>query len=267
MSERAFVGVLLEVRYDGFLFSGFARQPTARTIQGELDGAVLTMDPKASRVRGTSRTDAKVHALSHPVAFDSSVEIPARGWVLGLNQQLPEPIAVRSARVIPVGFDPRGAALSKTYRYVIATSPVRDPFLEHRVWRLGERLNQNAMCQAGEDIVGEHDFRAFRTAADCRENTVRQLLRVEVRTAGSDATLVEVIVTGSGFLHKMVRIIVGSLVDIGRGKLPQSALQKALDSGQRSDLGVTAPAEGLYLDHVQLAEPDGAVAAQQDAWP
>jgi tRNA pseudouridine38-40 synthase len=253
-------GVLLTVRYDGRPFSGFARQPNARTVAGELDGAVRAIDERASLVRGSSRTDAGVHALGQRVAFDAARELAARNWVLALNAQLPAEIAVaRAARVEP-GFEPRFRATHKRYRYVLLETPVRDPFHEGRVWRV-ESLDHESMRAAAAPLVGEHDFRAFRAASDERTDTVRKLLRIEVRRSSSDARLTELVVVGTGFLHRMVRIIVGSLVDVGRGRLEPAALAGALASRDRTALGITAPPDGLHLDEVVL-DDDG-----RDAWP
>lgn len=254
-------GVLLTVRYDGRPFSGFARQPNARTVAGELDGAVRAVDARASLVRGASRTDAGVHALGQRVAFDTARELAARNWVLALNAQLPEEIAVARAALVEPGYEPRFRAQHKRYRYVLLEGPVRDPFLEGRAWRVGESLDQGRMLLAAAPLVGEHDFAAFRAASDERTDTVRTLLRIHVGSRPSDARVLEITVEGTGFLHRMVRIIVGSLVDVGRGRLDPSALDSALTTGDRNSLGITAPPDGLYLDEVVL-DGDG-----REAWP
>lgn len=253
--------VLLTVAYDGRAFSGFAAQTNARTVAGELLGAVRAIDPRASALRGTSRTDAGVHARGQLVAFDSTLTIPSRGWVLGLTPHLPVDLAVVRAAQVEVGFEPRRHVRSKTYRYALLESPVRDPFLEGRVWRTSERLNQIAMAEALAALEGEHDFAAFRGAADERTNTVRRMFRVAVERARSDERILEVVVEGDRFMFRMVRIIVGTLVDIGRGRLDVGAPARALVSKRRSDLGITAPPDGLYLDGIELDE------AVSDSWP
>ncbi len=244
--------VLFVVAYDGRRYSGFARQSNARTIAGTLDGAIRELDPRASLVRGTSRTDAGVHALAHPVAFDPNRDLPTRAWAHTVNRSLPEEIVVKRAYSVAPGYDPRRDARHKTYRYLLRQAAVRDPFDIEKSWRLPERLNHVRMVQAAKSLVGEHDFRAFRGAQDDRKNTVRRILRVEVRKASSDESGFEIEVSGTGFLYKMVRIIVGSLVDIGRDRLPPDCFERALASGDRADLGITAPPGGLYLQHVEL---------------
>jgi tRNA pseudouridine38-40 synthase len=254
-------GVLLTVAYDGRTFSGYALQTNARTIAGELTGAIRALDPRASALRGTSRTDAGVHAHGQRVAFDPTLDIPLRGWVLGLTPHLPKEIAVVSAARVEPGFEPRRHVRSKTYRYVLFESPVRDPFLEGRVWRQSERLNQIAMSEAAAHLVGEHDFAAYRGAADEREETVRRLFRVELQRARNDDRILSIFVEGDRFLYRMVRIIAGTLVDVGRGRLSPDATLRGLQSRSRTDLGVTAPPEGLYLDEIVLDAP------LSETWP
>ena len=254
-------GVLLTLAYDGARFSGWARQPGARTVAGELQGAIGALDPEASQVRGVSRTDAGVHARGQLAAFDTGRQIEPRGWALGLAQHLPTEIGVLRAARVPAGFDPREHVVRKRYCYVLLRSQTRDPFLEGRAWRVGHRLNHRLMRQEAELIVGEHDFAAFRSATDQRVETVRQILRAEVRNARSDERCLEIEVQGERFLHHMVRIIVGTLVDVGRGRLAPGAVARAFASLSRGDLGVTAPPDGLYLERIELDEPS------EDPWP
>jgi tRNA pseudouridine38-40 synthase len=260
-ARRGF-GVLLTVAYDGSGFSGFARQPSQRTIAGELDGAVRAVAPRASLVRGASRTDSGVHARGQRVAFDVDRDLPARAWVHTLNRELPGEINVRRAAAVAPGFEPRFDAREKSYRYLILESAVPSPFLRDRAWRITDRLNHELMRGAAAPLLGEHDFRAFRAAEDQRENTVRRIVRIEVRTRSSDdGELTEIVVEGNRFLHRMVRIIVGSLVDVGCGRLEPSALANALVEKNRGDLGRTAPPDGLCLDSIAMAD-DG-----KDPWP
>ncbi|HEV8551251.1 MAG TPA: tRNA pseudouridine(38-40) synthase TruA, partial [Polyangiaceae bacterium] len=255
-------GVLLTVAYDGGPFSGFARQPNARTVAGELDGAVRSLSPTATPVRGASRTDAGVHALGQRVAFDTPLDLPARAWLHSINRELPPEIRVTRAATAPVGLEPRFVALRKTYRYVLFESRVADPFLRGRAWRIPDRLNHELMREVALPLLGEHDFAAFRAAGDEREDTVRRLFRIEVRTGRrDDERLSEVVVEGNRFMYRMVRIIVGSLVDVAIGRLDAARMAQALHEKKRERLGRTAPPEGLYLDSIVLGD-DG-----RDAWP
>lgn len=254
-------GVLLTVAYDGTSFSGFARQPHARTIAGELDGAACAIDPRASPVRGASRTDAGVHARGQRVAFDTEMSIPPRGWTLALGRELPEEISIVAAAKVEPGYEPRFHAIEKTYRYFILQSPVRDPFLEHRAWRVEERLNHETMRSEAVELLGTHDFRAFRSSTDERQNTVRHILRAAVQTSSDDPRRLAIEIAGDRFMHRMVRIIAGTLVDVGRGRLGPGAVARALESGSRDDLGITAPPDGLFLWTVTLDDPG------QNPWP
>ena len=241
-------GVLLTLAYDGANYSGFARQTNARSIGGELEGAIRSIDPRASHVRAVSRTDAGVHALGQVVAFDTAQDIDPRGWVLALVQQLPPEIAVVRAASVPVGFEPRRCVATKTYRYSVLTSVTNDPFLHKRAWRVYERLNHSAIAAEAKALIGTHDFRAFRSAQDKRDNTVRTMLRADVTTSKSDARVIQIEVEGDRFMHRMMRIICGTLVDVARGRLDPGAIERAIASGRRSVLAPMAGTEpGWYL--------------------
>ncbi len=256
--------MLLQVAYRGTPFSGFAWQKDARTVDGELRGAIAELDPKASLPRGVSRTDAGVHAECQLVGFDTTMPLPARGWVLALNRHLPDEIAVRRARQVPVGYNPRFASLWKRYRYRVLLDKVRDPSLADRSWRVGWEMDlakAKAECSA---VLGTHDFAAFRSAGDERENTERTLHRFElVEAPGGDPRVFEVVVEGSAFLYNMVRILVGTLVDVGRGHLEPGAFARALETLDRAMLGQTAPPQGLCLEHVECNLPEGS----GEPWP
>lgn len=243
--------VRLIVRYDGTDLSGWQRQRGVRTVQEELERAASAMAGEPVRVHGAGRTDAGVHALAQVAAFHTTANIPPKGWLFGLTSLLPPDIAVREARWVPDGYDPRRVSAGKRYRYLILAARVRDPLLRHRAWHVYDPLDYEAMARAAQQLVGRHDFRAFR-ASDCeRISTVRHLFRVALRKGYADnPELVALEVEGTAFLKHMVRIIAGTLVDIGRGRLPESIVPELLASGDRTRAGVTAPPQGLYLDEV-----------------
>jgi tRNA pseudouridine38-40 synthase len=248
-------GVLLTIAYDGAGFAGFAPQREARTVAGELLDALRVLDAGIEELRGASRTDAGVHARGQRVAFDPTVERPLSAWVLGVVRHLPDSITVRRAARIPRGFLPRFASVSKHYRYLVLTDGVRDPFTIGRAWRIPELRDDAALQLARAEAaaaLGTHDFRAFRTAHDQRKMTERTLTQVEVSRFGEDPRIVRVDVRGKAFMHNMVRILVGTMVDVARGRLAPGAMTRAIASGDRRAAGTTAPAHGLYLEDMEL---------------
>ena len=245
--------VRLVVSYDGTGFSGFQRQRGVPTIQEAIEDAVATMTGARAVVRGAGRTDAGVHALGQVVAFRTEAKVPDKGWRLGLNSKLPPSVAVRDARAVQDDFDPRRASAGKRYRYLLLLAPDRDPLLRDRAWHLWGDVDVDAMRREAAALVGTHDFAAFR-AADCeRETTVRTLFEVKVSEGyAGRAGVVSVEVTGTAFLKNMVRVIVGTLADVGRGRLPEGTARARLADGDRTASGMTAPPQGLYLDEVFL---------------
>lgn len=259
-AEEAY-GVLLEVAYDGTGFHGWAPQSGLRTVEDTLRGAVLAIDPSVGRLRGASRTDTGVHAEGQLVAFDALRDVPARGWVLGLNKNLPDDLAVRSARTVPPGYSPRFSARRKRYRYRMLVDSVRDPLWRTRAWRIPE-LDVGAMSFEAEAARGTHDFGSFRSSADSRPSTVRTLTRVDIEHEADDRILA-VVVEGDSFMHNMVRILVGTMVDVGRRRLEAGATARALATCDRRAAGTTAPAHGLVLERVDVELPEG----PGERWP
>ena len=251
--------ILLRVAYDGAPFSGCALQSNAQTVAGVLFPAIRQMDAQSGGLRLASRTDAGVHALEQFIAFDTSSKISSRGWLLGLTSLVPPQVAITQVSRVEPGFHPAKQAVLKLYRYLILRGTIRDPFLEDRAWRVFQSLDDERMRAEMQALVGEHDFRAFRSSSDKRTNTVRHIHRVSLEENSHRVLAFEI--EGDRFLHNMVRIIVGSLVDIGRGKVASGAFDRAFVSGERTELGMTAPASGLYLARLIL-RTEGT-----DKWP
>jgi tRNA pseudouridine38-40 synthase len=256
-------GVLLTLGYDGTSFSGWATQRDTRTVEEALRGAILALDPGAAGPRGCSRTDAGVHAEGQLAAFDASLYMPARGWVLQLNQNLPEDVNVRAARSVAVAYNPRFTSRKKRYRYLLVRDKVPDPLLRNRAWRVGFDMDMARMVREARSLVGTHDFAAFRSARDVREITVRTISEVKVEQLAFDPRLWTITVEGNSFLYNMVRIVVGTLVDVARDNLPEGAVARALEAKERGVAGQTAPAHGLTLEHIEvdLAQDAG------EPWP
>ncbi len=252
--------LLVELAYEGTAFAGWAPQPGQRTVAGTLLDAARTLRSDIVEVRGASRTDAGVHARGQIAAFDAAPGIAPRGWVLGLNTRLPPDVSVRRAAVTEPGFVPRFASRGKRYVYTALAGPTREPLLRHSAVHVREPLSVERMREEARAVLGRHDFAAFRSSADRRVDTVRALARVEVLVDPGDPRVVRLVVEGDGFLHNMVRILAGTLLDVGAGRLAEGAFARALGSGRRDELGRTAPAHGLLLDEVFIDWPAG-------AWP
>ncbi len=253
-------GVLLKLAYDGTAFKGWATQRDERTVAETLQGAIFALDPRASMARGTSRTDAGVHAESQMVAFDASLDIPPRGWVLALNQHLPDDACVRQARRIVTEYNPRFFSRTKRYRYRLLLDRVRHPLERAQAWRVGWKLDLDLMQREASLIEGTHDFAAFRSAHDPRIDTVRTMTKVVVEHEGP---LLTIAIEGTAFLHNMIRILVGTLVDVARGHLPEGTIAAAIGARDRRRAGITAPGLGLTLEAIDLALP----AEAGEPWP
>jgi tRNA pseudouridine38-40 synthase len=253
--------VLLTLAYDGTAFKGWASQKGERTVEDTLLGAIRALDPRASAPRGTSRTDAGVHAEGQLAAFDATLDIPPRGWVLALNQHLPDDVAVRAARRVPAGFHPRFSNRGKRYRYRLLLDRVRDPHLGRRTWRIGWPLDRERLEREARAVVGTHDFAAFRGAGDQRQGTVRTITRCGIEPE-SDRVL-SIVIEGNAFLYNMVRILVGTLVEVARSRMDEGAIARALEAKDRRVAGPTAPAQGLTLEHVDVELPPEA----GEPWP
>jgi tRNA pseudouridine38-40 synthase len=255
--------VLLRVGYDGTDLHGFAPQHNARTVAGELLRAVQTLDDQVTVLRGASRTDAGVHARDQIVAFDATRNIATKGWALGINSNLPRDISVHSASYCAAGFEPRFGNVGKRYCYRIVTSKVRRSLEERNAWRVEADLDIDAMQREAEAFVGMHDFRAFHTE-DKRApklNTSRTVRELNITQREQHALDIEV--RGDAFLYNMVRIMVGTLVDVGAQRRAPGTAKSALLSKLRVDAGATAPAHGLTLEEIEL-KPD---AALRDTFP
>jgi len=216
-------------------------------VQATIEDALATMLQAPTVIRGAGRTDAGVHALGQVAHFDAEARIPALGYQRGLNAILPRSIAIHSVVEAAADFDARFSARGKLYRYRIWSGPTRSAMRDRYVWHQRRALDIGKMQDAARALVGRHDFAAFR-ASDCeRKTTERTLARVSVERKDE---LVTVEVAGDAFLKNMVRIIVGTLVEVGYGKRPTTDVQRILDGKDRRQAGVTAPPQGLTLVHV-----------------
>jgi tRNA pseudouridine38-40 synthase len=243
----------LRLAYDGTDFHGWQRQEPPgqdplRTVQGTLDQALTLVMQVPVTCQGASRTDAGVHAESQVAAFTADCRVPVERIPAALNARLPEDLRVMAAWPVPVDFDPVGDAVAKGYRYEIAvTDPFRArlPFDRRMVFHAQQPLALEWMREAAAVIPGTRDFAAFAHAQHGRESTVRTVHACEIHALPDDRVAIDV--SGNGFLYNMVRIIAGTLVEAGRGRIKPGDIPGILASGDRARAGPTLPAQGLRL--------------------
>lgn len=244
----------LLLQYDGSRYHGWQVQPNGVTVQQVLQDAVERVTGVRSGITGCSRTDAGVHARMFCCALKTESRIPPEKVPAALNAYLPRDMAVYECRLADPDFHPRYDAAGKRYVYRIWNHRVRSPFWERRACHIGRRLDETVMAQAARNFEGTHDFKAFCAAGSSVTDTVRTVRRCRVTRQGD---MVEIEVEADGFLYNMVRIMVGTLLDIEAGRLPPGSVPTILASGDRLQAGKTAPACGLYLEEVFYAETDG----------
>lgn len=239
--------ILLTVAYDGSDFSGWQIQPGARTVQGVLEEALSKACCRHVAVEGTSRTDAGVHALGQCVTIRGEFGIPLEKMKMVVNRLLPGDVMIRKLQVVPTNFHARFNAIGKTYRYRIRNCAEKDVFLRNFFYTVEKPLDIDAMKEGAARLVGTHDFKAFMAMGSTpQQSTVRTIYNCQA-VAEEDPFGVSIYVKGNGFLYNMVRIIAGTLISVGHGKLKPEEIDWILERGERKYAGPTAPPQGLYL--------------------
>ena len=243
----------LTLAYDGTDFKGWQVQPDAPTIQATLAFAIGRITGEKVLPQGSGRTDAGVHALAQVASFTTNSVIPAPNLVIALNDTLPPAIRILDVREVPTDFHARKSARAKSYRYRMYRNNICPPFLARYVWHYPYPLNEDAMCTAASLIEGEHDFTSFAAVDPERglgdqESNVRRVFSSMWRRDG-DELIYEV--RGNGFLHHMLRNLVGTFLLVGKGTLKPEDVIRILQAKNRSAAGATAPASGLYLVAVE----------------
>ncbi|KIL53651.1 tRNA pseudouridine synthase A [Jeotgalibacillus alimentarius] len=233
------------VSYDGSQFYGYQVQPGQRTVQGEIEEALSEVHKgKFVRITASGRTDAGVHAMGQVFHFDTDLQIPAAKWPVILNQKIGRDIAILSAEEASEGFHARFDVKTKEYRYIIDKSTVALPFRRHYAVHYPYHLNVEAMREAAAHLEGEHDFTSFSSAKTEVIDRVRTIDFIKVEEIEHELIFR---VRGNGFLYNMVRIIAGTLLEVGTGKYKPGEVMKMLEAKDRGAAGKTAPAHGLYL--------------------
>ena len=236
--------------YDGAEFSGWQVQPGALTVQGALASAIGRITGEKVLPQGSGRTDAGVHALAQVVTFVTESSVPAENFVKALNDMLPASVRVLDAAEAPTEFHARHSARAKTYRYRIYRAPICSPFLARYVWHYPYPLDEVEIVRSASLVVGRHDFTSFaavdpeRGREEEAVSNVREIFFSSWERSGDEFVYT---VCGSGFLHHMVRNLVGTFILIGKGTLKPQDMTRIIAARNRSAAGATAPASGLYL--------------------
>lgn len=249
MSRR----IRLIIQYDGTNYVGWQVQENGISVQQRLNEAAKAITGETIQFHGSGRTDSGVHANAQVAHFDTDVRMPADKFAIALNMRLPRDIRVLYSEEAPEDFHARYSAKNKTYRYTVQTGLHADVFTRTTALHIHVPLDITRMQRAAADALGEHNFCAFMSAGCTLENTVRTVTRSEWIQEGK---YLHYDVSANGFLYNMVRILTGTLLEIGGGKLPENALSRAIQSGLRSDAGATAPPHGLCLQRVQYEDFD-----------
>lgn len=233
------------ISYDGACFYGYQIQPSARTVQGELEAALKKLHKGIPiRVTASGRTDTKVHAKGQVIHFDSPLKIPVDKWPIAFNRMLPDDIAILQVDEVSTDFHARFAAIRKEYRYVVRLNKEKDPFTRFYQYHYPFELDVSLMKEASGFLVGTHDYTSFcsaKTEVEDKVRTVHEITMIE-----QENRLIFRFV-GTGFLYNMVRILVGTLLEVGSGKRTPESMQSVLEARDRDAAGKTAPPHGLYL--------------------
>lgn len=242
--------IALGLEYDGSGFSGWQSQAHARGVQESVEAALSFVADHAVEIVAAGRTDAGVHARMQVVHFDAQHPRTDRGWVMGANTKLPPEVSALWAREVPEGFHARYSAMARSYRYLILNRAPRPAIARDRVCWIRHALDAERMHEAAQHLVGEHDFSSFR-AAECQSRTpMRRLYSISVIRREE---IVAIQVTANAFLHHMVRNIAGVLIAVGQGEQGTDWPRTILNARDRTQGGITAPPQGLYLAGVKYA--------------
>lgn len=242
------MNIKLTIEYDGTNYCGWQIQPNGESIQAVLERAVSTFVGTPTRITGSGRTDAGVHALGQVVNFFSDKELEPHQIRRGLNALTPLDITIKEVDIVPNSFDARRDGRSRTYEYQLLNRPTASPFYLNRAWHLHGLLDVNAMREAIPCLIGEHDFSSFRAAGCDAAHPIRKVYRNCLEQRGE---LIVYTIEATAFLRHMVRNIVGTLIEVGHGLRTPRAFAELLEARDRTKAGQTAPACGLFLVEVR----------------
>ncbi len=255
-SDARMPSVIITVSYDGTNYCGWQSQVNGPTIQAALERAVAEITGQRIAVTGSGRTDSGVHALGQVASFSSEAPLSCGQWLRALNGRLPADIRIRDVKRIGRRFDPIREAVGKRYRYRLSDQPIHSVFAHRYAWHVRQELDLSRMQQAGRLLLGEHDFSSLQAAGSPRATTIRRIDEVVVARDLHDTDFVHIEVEANGFLYRMMRNIVGVLVDVGHAELEPQAVASILAARNRKMARRTAPPHGLYLLHVTFPPLD-----------
>lgn len=239
--------IKLSVQYDGTHYHGWQIQKNARTVQETLENSIMDLTGYHSRVTGCGRTDSGVHAENYICNFFSDTAVAPEKLPFALNSRLPDDIICKKAEYVPDTFHSKNSASAKTYIYKIFHDDFPDVFSQKYSWHIRGNLNIEDMITASKAFIGTHDFLGFASSGFSAQTTVRTIYSLDISSYGNNICIS---VTGNGFLYNMVRIITGTLVFIGQGKIPCGDISDIILSKDRRRAGITAPPNGLFLKEV-----------------
>jgi tRNA pseudouridine38-40 synthase len=241
--------IKLLIEYDGTNYQGWQVQAKGPTIQGMLEEKLSRLTGERIHLIGSGRTDSGVHALGQVAHFETQSQMNIRTIQRALNSLLPPDIVIQKVEEVDEGFHARKHVKSKVYEYRILNRNLRSAFHRGYVWYIPQKLNLMEMKKATQGLIGEHDFSSFRSVGTPTRTAVRRVIRAEWKR-GRDG-IIRFEIEANGFLKQMVRSIIGTLVEIGKGKMKAADLRKILNSKDRKEAGPTAPAQGLFLKEVK----------------
>lgn len=240
--------IRLKIEYDGKDFNGWQKQPNKLNIQGEIEKAIKDITGEEVELIASGRTDAGVHALGQIANFKTDSSIPIEKIPIALNTKLKRSIRIINAKEVEERFHSRYNCKKKTYRYIINNSENGTAIYRNLQYNFSEKLDENKMNEAIQYFVGEHDFKGFKASGTSSKSSVRTVYSGKVERIGE---LVTIEITGNGFLYNMVRIIAGTLIEVGLEKIKPEEIKDIIKSGNRQKAGKTLPPQGLYLVNVE----------------
>ena len=240
--------IKLKIEYDGKEFNGWQKQPNKLNIQGTIEQAIKSITNEDVELNASGRTDAGVHALGQVANFKTNSQIPIEKFAIAINSRLKKSIVIKKAEEVDERFHSRLNCKKKTYRYIINNTPEGTAIYRYLETHIPQKLDVNNMKKAIKYFEGEHDFKAFKASGTSSKSSVRTIYKTELYEKDNK---IYIELTGNGFLYNMVRIIAGTLVDVGLGKIKPEQIEDILKNGKRENAGKTLPPNGLYLLKVE----------------